>query len=278
MESTVQDDGYLKIDVDRQVATIIMRSGARSARSAGWDLAEVFEALRRDNSVRVLILTGERDVFAIAPSGDAYRGGFAYDNGVNPGKAWYTFNGITRTIETMVGMEKPIIARVNGDAIGFGQSLVFSCDFIVAVEDAIIMDHHMGGSLTRTYSGQQRETGAVEFNAPPGDGGMALIPLYMTPCKAKEYLLLAKGYTAAELAAMNVINYAVPRDQLDAKVGEMTEALLKRNPYTVAWTKRVTNRMVMNHVNLTLDAGMAYEQAYFGQQKHTNGVNPTSFG
>jgi enoyl-CoA hydratase/carnithine racemase len=155
---------------------------------------------------------------------------------------------------------------------------VFACDFIVAVDDAIIMDHHMGGTLTGTYFGQQRETGAEEFNAPPGDGGMALVPLYMTPCKAKEYLLLAKGYTATELAAMNVINYAVPVDQLDRKVSEITEALLKRNPYTVAWTKRVANRMVLNHVNLTLDAGMAYELAYFGHQKHTNGVNPTSFG
>jgi enoyl-CoA hydratase/carnithine racemase len=278
MDAAMVDDEYLKIDVDRQIATITMRFGARSRRSSGWDLADAFETLRKDNSVRVLILTGEHDAFALAPTGDAYRGGFAYDNGVNPARAWYTFNGITRTIETMVGMEKPIIARVNGDAIGFGQSLVFACDFIVAVEHAVIMDHHMGGSLTGTYSGQQRETGAEEFNAPPGDGGMALVPLYMTPCKAKEYLLLARGYTAAELAAMNVINYAVPADQLDRKVAEIAEALLKRNPYTVAWTKRVTNRMVMNHVNLTLDAGMAYEMAYFGHQKHTDGVNPTSFG
>jgi enoyl-CoA hydratase len=274
----VVDDEYLKIDVDRQIATITMRFGVRSSRSPGWDLAEAFETLRKDNSVRVLILTGEGDAFSLAPTGESYRGGVAYDNGVNPAKAWYTFNGITRTIETMVGMEKPIIARVNGDAIGFGQSLVFACDFIVAVEHAIIMDHHMGGTLTGTYFGQDRETGAEEFSAPPGDGGMALIPLYMTPCKAKEYLLLGKGYTAAELAAMNVINYAVPMDQLDRQVGEITEALLKRNPYTVAWTKRVTNRMVLNHVNLTLDAGMAYELAYFGHQKHTNGVNPTSLG
>ena len=272
------DDEFLRIDVERQVATITMRFGVRSSRSPGWDLAEAFETLRRDNTVRVIVLTGEGDVFSIAPTGDSYRSGFAYDNGVNPAKAWYTFNGIARTIETMVGMEKPIIARVNGDAIGFGQSLVFACDFIVAVQDAVIMDHHMGGTLKRTYFGQERETGAEEFSAPPGDGGMALVPLYMTPCKAKEYLLLANGYTAAELAAMNIINYAVPADQLDHKISEITEALLKRNPYSVAWTKRVTNRMVMNHVNLTLDAGMAYELAYFGHQKHTNGVNPTSLG
>ncbi len=51
------------------------------------------------------------------------------------------------------------------------------------------------------------------------------------------------------------------------------QALLRRNASTLAWTKRVVNRQVVQQLNLTLDASVAYEMAYFGQQLHTNGVN-----
>ena len=52
--------------------------------------------------------------------------------------------GIVRCYMTMAEIEKPIVARVNGDAIGLGQSLMFGCDIIVAREDAKISDVHLG--------------------------------------------------------------------------------------------------------------------------------------
>ena len=114
-----------------------------------------------------------------------------------------------RCHQTMAEIEKPIVAKVSGDAAGFGSSLMFNSDIIVAREDVRIMDHHMSGVFTANYSGVMKE-GGHEFSSIPGDGGVSLVPLFMTPARAKEYLMLAKPYTAKELADLGIINYAVP--------------------------------------------------------------------
>ena len=71
--------------------------------------------------------------------------------------------------------------------------------------------------------------------------------------------MLAKEYTAAELANLGVINAAVPAEQLDARVDEMVEGLLRRSSYALAWTKRVANKHLSAQLQLRLDASVAYE-------------------
>lgn len=271
----------IRVERKDQVATVYLLEPGQQARPGGtrsWELAAAFEELRADNSIRVVVLTGAGEAFGLAPTAESYLSGRATQNGTSPHGSWLTFTGIVRTHQVMAEMEKPIVARVNGDAIGYCQSLVFACDLIVATEDARIVDHHMGGTVEVTANGKTQQIGSEEFCAVPGDGGMALLPLFMTPVKAKEYLMLAKTYTGAELAQMNVINYAVPADQLDAKVDELVQGLLRRNAASLAWTKRVTNRHVIQQLNLTLDASVAYEMAYFGHMLGTGGVNVKTLG
>jgi enoyl-CoA hydratase/carnithine racemase len=216
----------------------------------------VFNDLRDDNEVRVIVLTGSGGVFRLPPSRRQSAGNDKRNQ--NPAWHWETFTGILRTHHVMAEIEKPIVAKVNGDAVGFGQSLMFGCDFIVAREDALIMDHHMAGTFTSLYGGQP-ETGGSGLSNIPGDGGTSLVPLHMTPCKAKEYLMLAKQFTARELADMNIINYAVPAEELDIKVDEIVNLLLARSAYALARTKRLLNRRTVEQLNLTLDASVAYE-------------------
>ena len=71
--------------------------------------------------------------------------------------------------------------------------------------------------------------------------------------------MLSQPYTGAELAKLGIINYAVPAAELDAKVDELAGKLLKRGAYALARTKRLVNRRVVDQLNLTLDAGVAYE-------------------
>jgi enoyl-CoA hydratase/carnithine racemase len=87
----------------------------------------------------------------------------------------------------------------------------------------------------------------------------------MPPALAKEYLLLGRQFRAAELARLGIINYAVPASRLDATVDGLVERLLKRPAYGLAWAKRIANRRVVNHLNLTLDAAAAYEQLHLMQ-------------
>jgi enoyl-CoA hydratase/carnithine racemase len=165
---------------------------------------------------------------------------------------WLNFGGIRRFHEEAAASEKILIAKVNGDAIGFGQSIVFAADIIVAQEDALIADFHLGMGEIGEYG--------PEFGVVPGDGGCALIPLFMPPALAKEYLLLGRQFRAADLARLGIINYAVPAVRLDATVDGLVQRLLKRPAYGLAWAKRVANRRVVDHLNLTLDAAAAYEQ------------------
>jgi enoyl-CoA hydratase len=78
--------------------------------------------------------------------------------------------------------------------------------------------------------------------------------------------MLARPFTAAELARMGVVNYAVPAAELDAKTQEIAERLLKRNAYALALMKRVLNKQALASFAQTHDAALGYEFLNFYMQ------------
>src|SRR5262249_60911729 len=88
-------------------------------------------------------------------------------------------------------------------------------------------------------------------------------PLKMPHNIAKEYLMLARPFTAKELAAMGVVNYAVPASELDAKTDEIARRLLKRNAYALALCKRALNKQALASFNLVHDAALGYDVLNF---------------
>jgi enoyl-CoA hydratase/carnithine racemase len=167
-------------------------------------------------------------------------------------------------MQAMIETEKPIIAKVNGDAVGFGQSLALASDFILAREDAVISDVHLGMGEVSVAGGKQV---GLPYGVVPGDGAGALVSLFMTPTRAKEYMMLSRTRTAADLAEMGIVNRSVPSRDLDRVTGEFVGGLLERSAFALAWTKRVLNRHVANQLNLVMDASLAYEQLGFAQIK-----------
>ena len=99
-----------------------------------------------------------------------------------------------------------------------------------------------------------------------GDGGAVFAPLKMPLALAKEYLMLARPFTAKELAAMGVVNYAVPAAELDAKTAEIAARLIKRNAYALAFTKRVLNKQALASFAMVHDAALGYEFLNFYMQ------------
>src|SRR3954454_6569017 len=259
---------YVLLDIlrDGQVATIqlkrlephlrdLMRTEKKGGAQRASEVARALNELRNDDSIRVIVITGKDDVFTIPPSSYGHHG--------NPGNDWDILSGVTRAVEVMCTIEKPVIAKVNGHAVGFGANLVLACDFIIARDDAIIADHHMScGELI--IDGKM--AGSAEHCMVTGDGGAVFAPLKMPMNMAKEYLMLARPFTAKELAAMGVVNYAVPAAALDAKTDEIAQRLLKRNAYALALTKRVLNKQVMASFNRVHDAALGYEFLNFYMQ------------
>jgi enoyl-CoA hydratase len=253
---------YLLLDIVRanQIATIELKRiepalrGGKGAQRA-VEVGRALNELRDDKSVRVIVVTGKEDVFSIPPSSYGHHG--------NPGGDWDILTGVTRAVDALCTIDKPVIAKVNGHAVGFGANLVLGCDFIVAREDAVIADHHMSaGELV--IDGERK--GSAEHCMVTGDGGAVFAPLRMPLAIAKEYLMLARPFTAKELAAMGVVNYAVPAAELDAKTQELAERLIKRNAYALALTKRVLNKQAVASFNLVHDAALGYEFLNFYMQ------------
>lgn len=265
--------GDIKIRVSDQVATIgMLPSGdAHYERQRGRkavkyfpkhkEVGEALEALRGDNRVRVIVLTGLGEMFFVPPSSGPGIGAH------NPGEDWDLSVGLARTLNAIIEVEKPVIARVNGPAVAFGASMALACDFVVADEQSVIADYHLAmGELPY---------GRANLGVVPGDGGAVFAPLHMSLARAREFLLLARPYTGRELADMGVIHAAVPAAKLDAAVRELVDRLLKRSPYALAWSKRVINRRVQQQFHLTFDAAWAYEMLNFYQEMVGDGDRGT---
>ena len=93
---------------------------------------------------------------------------------------------------------------------------------------------------------------------------------------AKEMLMLGKSFTAKELAAQGVINYAVPESEVDAKVADLVKRLLDRPAYPLAWCKRAVNKHIVDQLNRTLDAGAGYEMIGLSQLERQGWIDKKS--
>jgi enoyl-CoA hydratase/carnithine racemase len=264
---------HFRIERDGQVITLWTRSQESMSAAeradvqktpSGLALANLLDRIRADDEIRVIVIH----------RGGAHSGGLStaryqsrefQEHHNEPDHIWRTFSGLIRLHEVMASIEKPIVAQVDGDLIGGGCYIALSADLIVAREDARFMDHHLA-------VGEAAPKGPP-FGLVPGDGGVALAPLYFTPPLAKEFLMLAKGYTAKELEQRGIINYALPADEIDAKVADIVRRLLERPAYPLAWAKRVANRHVIDQLNRTLDAGAAYEMIGLAQLERQGWVD-----
>jgi enoyl-CoA hydratase len=141
----------------------------------------------------------------------------------------------------LLDCEKPIICRMNGDAIGLGATVALLCDVVVAADTAHIADPH------------------VRMGLVAGDGGALIWPLLAGPMVAKYHLLTGDALTAAEAQAHGLITRAVPADSLDAETDRIAEKLANAAPLAVRWTKRAINASLQAAGKLQFDLSLAYE-------------------
>ena len=101
------------------------------------DLANLLESLRPREDVRVVVLTGTGEHFLTARRREHYDSAKTVAGRVQPRELWHTFTGILRIHEALVQLEKPVIAAVNGFAMGGGFMLVERTDLRLAVREAV---------------------------------------------------------------------------------------------------------------------------------------------
>ena len=104
-----------------------------------------------------------------------------------------------RIVYTMLDIDKPIVCRLNGHAVGLGATIALLCDIVFGAEGAKIGDPHVGIGLVA------------------GDGGAVIWAQRIGLARAKEYLFTGELLTAQKAAEIGLINHCVPLDELDAR-------------------------------------------------------------
>lgn len=183
------------------------------------ELLSIWTRIENDRDIRAVVLTGagERAFCAGADvKGGSGASGLEYWAMSRPGG----FGGIALR-ETL---DVPVIARVNGHALGGGFEMVLGCDIVVAAEEA-------------TFGFPEPRVGRI-----PLEGGMVLLPRQIGYRPAMGVLLTGRRIKAAEALTMGIVNEVVKRDALDAAVERWISEILSCAPLSLRAIKQVVRR------------------------------------
>jgi len=213
------------------------------------ELADVFNFANLDTHSDVVVLTGAGRAFSAG--GDLEH---IARNAANPELFDNEARHAKRIVFAMLDLDKPLVCRMNGHAVGLGATLALLCDVIFAAQNAKIGDPHVALALVA------------------GDGGAAIWPQRIGFGRAKEYLLTGELLTAQKAEEIGLINHCVPAAELDAAVDAFCERLLNGSSNAIRWTKVLINLELKRVATAVMDAGIAYEALSVRSAEHREAV------
>ena len=213
------------------------------------ELPEALAFIASDPGSDVVLLTG---------AGRAFSAGGDIDHMERNAREPHLFDHearqAKRIVEALLTLEKPLVVRMNGHAVGLGATIALMGDIIVAADGAKIGDPHVGIGLVA------------------GDGGALIWAARIGLTRAKEFLLTGELLPAAEAQRIGLINRCVPADELDAVVDDYCRKLTGGAPQALRWTKVLTNLELRRAGAALLDAGIAYEALSVRTVDHREGL------
>ncbi len=195
------------------------------------EFIETLRAVDLEASTNAIVLTGAGRAFTAG--GDVKSFGSKHETRVNR-RGWHL-------VHRMLEVEKPMVAMVNGPAIGLGVTIALLCDCVVMADDATIGDPHVNLGLVA------------------GDGAAVILPVLIGPHRAKELLLTGKRVTGTEAAALGMINRAVPASDLANVAYELARTIAAQPVYAARATKMAINRYLRWAASEVIDVSLAYE-------------------
>lgn len=196
------------------------------------ELVDALERLDRDDAVRCIVLTGNERAFAAgADITEMAEAGVVEMKQRNQFRVWDRIRWIT----------KPIIAAVNGYALGGGCELAMACDLIIAGENARF--------------GQPE----VNLGVMPGAGGTQRLTRLVGKARALEILLTGDPITAEEAYRIGLVNRVVPTEACLDEALRLARRIAEKPPMAV----RLIKEAVYKALDTTLQDGMEYERNCF---------------
>lgn len=199
------------------------------------ELDEAINHVNHDESIHVLIITGKGKAFVAGADISEMKDLNQLEAREFAGLGINLF----RKIELM---EKPVIAMVNGFALGGGCELAMACDVRIASEKAVFGQPEVGLGITPGFSGTQR------------------LPRLVGIAKAKELIFTANNIKADEALNIGLVNHVVGKDELLEKTMEIAQKIASNGQLAVRYSKSAINR----GIETDIETGIALEKEYFG--------------
>lgn len=202
------------------------------------ELSHLARDLQADERVKVAILTGKGRAFCAGGDQKAGPEDSVRSRRLPSEVRWREGEEIVRGL---ADLEKPIIAMVNGPAMGVGATIALLCDVVIMGKSAIIADSHVNVGLVA------------------GDGGQTIWPLLVGLNRAKEYLMLGTRVDADRAYEVGLANHVYEDAELYEKTLEHARQFLRMPTYAMRATKVTLNRHLRQSIDLTFDVGFSYE-------------------
>ncbi len=200
----------------------------------------VWAQLAEDDDARAVVLTGAGKAFSAGGDIPWFQR--------NAEDLWYRRKGNRNAfglVDEMLRFHLPVVAAVNGPAVGLGCSVAVLCDIVVMADDAFMSDPH------------------VQVGLVAADGGAMTWPLAMSLLKAKEYLLTGDRIPAQLAVELGLANRAVPRDQVMPQALALAHRIASLPPQAVQDTKRALNLHAQQAARTVLPFAFAAQQESF---------------
>jgi len=238
-----RDADVLRVTIDRPDQPLNAVDG-----TLHHELARLFALLKRERAARAVLLTAAGRAFSAG-------GDFAWFPELQvPGALEELRVDARQMIWDLLDVPLPIVAAVNGPAVGLGASIALLCDVIVMAESASLADPHVRVGLVA------------------GDGGTVAWPLAMGPARAKQYLLTGDPVPAVEAERLGLVNAVVPDDELDATALALAQRLAASAPLAVQHTKAAVNNWIKQTAMASFDLATASEMATFRSDDHAEAL------
>jgi enoyl-CoA hydratase len=210
-----------------------------------WALANVWRQLAADREVRAVILTGAGRAFCAGGDFD-WITSFLGD----PSARHESIREGAQIVEEMLRFPLPVIAAVNGAAVGLGCSIAILCDVVLMSEKAHFADPHVAVGLAA------------------GDGGAAFWPLLTNIMKAREYLFTGDRISADTAVQLGLATRTTAPGELLPEARRLADRLARQPLQAITATKQVLNMHLSRALSGALQAGFVAEEATMGTDEH----------
>jgi enoyl-CoA hydratase/carnithine racemase len=233
------DFEHVSVEVDGPIRTVTLNNPDQmNAFSDAMhdEFATLWSRMALDREALAVVLTGAGRAFSAGGSIEEfeyYRTDFAARR--------KTLRNARRLVDDMLNLHLPVVAAVNGPAVGLGCTLATLCDIVFVDESTFLADPHVTVALVA------------------GDGGAVTWPFMTSMLRVKQYLLTGDRIPASVAVELGLANFAVPADALMSEAKGFARRLAALPPQAVQDTKTVLNQLLRQAAVNVLGFGLAAE-------------------